>query len=68
MFFINFLVNFWKEKFSTQIEKIIKGEKLPPIKKNGSAEGEESEQIPDHVKKLMEQRKLKETTPKDDSD
>lgn len=53
---------------STEIEKIIKGEKLPPIKKNGSAEGEESEQIPDHVKKLMEQRKLKETTPKDDSD
>ena len=46
---------------SSEIEKIIKGEELPPIKKNGS-DGE----IPEHVKKLMEQRK-KETTPKDDS-
>ena len=51
---------------SSEIEKIIKGEELPPIKKNGSAEGESSDGIPEHVKKLMEQRK-KETTPKDDS-
>jgi cell division protease FtsH len=52
---------------STEIEKIIKGEELPPIKKNGSANGEKPDEIPDHVKKLMEQRKSKETTPKDDS-
>jgi len=52
---------------SSEIEKIIKGEELPPIKKNGSAEGENPEEVPDHVKKLIEQRKPKETTPKDDS-
>jgi len=51
---------------SSEIEKIIKGEELPPVKKNGSADGESPDGIPDHVKKLMEQRK-KETTPKDDS-
>jgi cell division protease FtsH len=52
---------------SYEIEKIIKGEELPPIKKNGSAEGEKQEDVPDHVKKLLEQRKSKETSPKDDS-
>lgn len=52
---------------SAEIEKIIKGEELPPMKKNGSADGEKPDEIPDHVKKLMEQRKPKETTPKDDS-
>ena len=52
---------------SSEIEKIIKGEELPPVKKNGSAEGVGPEGIPDHVKKLMEQRKPKETAPKDDS-
>ena len=52
---------------SSEIEKIIKGEELPPVKKNGSAEGLGPEGIPDHVKKLMEQRKPKETAPKDDS-
>jgi len=52
---------------SYEIEKIINGEELPPIKKNGSAEDEKEEEIPDHVKKLMDQRKSKETSLKDDS-
>jgi cell division protease FtsH len=51
---------------SYEIEKIIKGEELPPIKKNGSSEGEK-EDVPEHVKKLLDQRKSKETSPKDDS-
>jgi len=38
---------------SEEIDKIMRGEKLPPQKKNGSSNGEE---IPAHVKKLMEQR------------
>jgi len=52
---------------SFEIEKIIKGKELPPIKKNGSPEGEKQEDVPEHVKKLMDQRKPKETSPKDDS-
>jgi len=50
---------------SSEIEKIINGEELPPIKRNGSAE--EEKEIPEHVKKLMDQRKPKETSPQDDS-
>ncbi len=48
-----------------EIDKIIRGEELQPIKKDGS---EETKEVPDHVKKLLEQRKLKEEpSPKDDS-
>ena len=50
---------------SHEIDAIIRGETLPPIKKNGSQENG-TEAIPDHVKKLMEQRKQKESSPKDD--
>jgi cell division protease FtsH len=49
---------------SHEIDAIIRGEALPPIKKNG---GTSPEVIPEHVKKLMEQRKPKEPSPKDDS-
>ncbi|HSD64266.1 MAG TPA: ATP-dependent zinc metalloprotease FtsH [Ignavibacteriaceae bacterium] len=49
---------------SHEIDAIIRGETLPPIKKNGSTN---PEIIPEHVKKLMEQRKPKESSPKDDS-
>jgi cell division protease FtsH len=52
---------------SFEIEKIINGESLPPVKRNGSTEGENKEDIPEHVKKLMDQRKSQETSPKDDS-
>jgi cell division protease FtsH len=51
---------------SHEIDAIIRGETLPPIKKNGSQESS-PDVIPDHVKKLMEQRKQKESSPKDDS-
>ncbi len=39
---------------SEEIDKIMRGETLPPQKKNGTTEGEE--EVPEHVKKLMEQR------------
>ena len=38
-----------------EIDKIIKGENLPPVKKEVE-NNEESKDLPDHVKKLMEQR------------
>lgn len=42
---------------SEEIEKIIKGEELPPLKRNGTAvEEKKEEEVPDHVKKLMEKR------------
>jgi cell division protease FtsH len=52
---------------SHEIDAIIRGETLPPIKKNGST-SEGSGEMPEHVKKLLEQRKPKEeSSPKDDS-
>ena len=38
-----------------EIDALIRGEDLPPIKKNGSIEEENPETVPDHVKKLMDQ-------------
>jgi cell division protease FtsH len=52
---------------SDEIDKIIRGEELPPFVKNGSDNDSSLQEIPDHVKKLLEQRKPKESTPKDDS-
>ncbi|MCL5030720.1 MAG: ATP-dependent zinc metalloprotease FtsH [Bacteroidetes bacterium] len=62
---------------SEEIDKLIHGEQLPPIKKDGKDNSDNPEVIPDHVKKLMEQRKPpvtansnpdeKELTPKDDA-
>ncbi len=62
---------------SEEIDKLIHGEQLPPIKKDGKDNSDNPEAIPDHVKKLMEQRKPpvtansnpdeKELTPKDDA-
>jgi cell division protease FtsH len=51
---------------SSEIDMIINGEALPPIKKNGTEGAEKDSGIPEHVKKLMEQRKIKESAPKDD--
>jgi cell division protease FtsH len=48
-----------------EIDAIIKGQELPPVKKPEKSNGEE--EIPEHVKKLMEQRNKKETAPKDES-
>jgi len=39
---------------SDEIDKIMRGEPLPPQKKNGTLNGEED--VPAHVKKLMDQR------------
>ena len=47
-----------------EIDRIIRGENLPPIQKEiKTAE----EAVPDHVKKLMEQRQQQDTAPKNDS-
>lgn len=48
-----------------EIDTIIKGESLPPFQKEEAQP--EGDEIPDHVKKLMEERKQKETSPKDES-
>jgi cell division protease FtsH len=48
---------------SEEIDKIIRGEELPPMKKNGVVEGDEKlsenseAEIPEHVKKLIEKKK-----------
>ena len=50
-----------------EIDAIVRGEELPPIKKNGSSENGAEIEVPDHVKKLIEQRKPKESISKDDA-
>jgi cell division protease FtsH len=52
---------------SEEIDKLIRGEELPPLKKEGNDISDNPDALPDHVKKLMEQRKPKEFTPKDDT-
>lgn len=52
---------------ASEIDAIIRGEELTPIKKNGSPAEENPGDIPEHVKKLIEQRKKQESAPKDDS-
>ena len=47
-----------------EIEKIINGEKLPPLKKNGNGSG--VEEIPNHVKEMM--KKKEENAPKENSE
>ncbi|MGB8320986.1 MAG: ATP-dependent zinc metalloprotease FtsH [Ignavibacteriaceae bacterium] len=50
-----------------EIDTLIRGEELPPVKKNGSMQEEGDSEIPEHVKKLLDKRKLKEPFSKDDS-
>jgi cell division protease FtsH len=51
---------------SEEIERIIKGEKLPPVPAvNGSEKIQED--IPEHVKAMMQQRKQKDAPVKDDA-
>ncbi len=52
---------------SDEIEKLINGEELPPLKKDEVVDKNRPEEVPDHVKKLMDQRKPKESASKDDS-
>jgi cell division protease FtsH len=49
-----------------EIDSIIRGEVLPPVQKENNGNGESTE-VPEHVKKLMEQRSKQDTTPKDDA-
>ena len=49
-----------------EIDRIIRGEILPPFQKENDKNGE-SDQVPDHVKKLMEQRNKLDSNPQDDS-
>jgi cell division protease FtsH len=51
-----------------EIDKIIRGETLPPLTRNGNGEdGKDKTEIPDHVKKLIDQRKQKDTALHDDA-
>jgi cell division protease FtsH len=49
-----------------EIDRIIRGENLPPIQKENKDNGD-TDVVPDHVKKLMEQRQQQDSAPKDDS-
>ncbi len=51
---------------SEEIDKLIKGETLPPFQKDNGEE-KKKEEIPDHVKKMLEQRKPKESSQPDES-
>ncbi|MEJ5351994.1 MAG: ATP-dependent zinc metalloprotease FtsH [Melioribacteraceae bacterium] len=52
---------------SEEIDKIIKGEELPPVKRNGSGNNSNKDQeIPEHVQKLLEERKKKESSKNSD--
>ena len=50
---------------SEEIEKIIKGEELPPILADESKK--KDEELPEHVKAMIQQRKQKDTPVKDDA-
>jgi cell division protease FtsH len=53
---------------SEEINRIIQGEELPPVSKEESeSENKTPEKVPDHVKKLLDQRKSKDTAVKDDA-
>lgn len=49
-----------------EIDRIIRGEELPPVQKNDHTD-QATEEVPEHVKKLMEQRSKQDTAPKDDA-
>lgn len=51
---------------SDEIERIIKGENLPPVQK-GDNNNVNPGDVPEHVKKLMEQRNKQDVTPSDDA-
>ncbi|MDP2035853.1 MAG: AAA family ATPase, partial [Ignavibacteria bacterium] len=46
-----------------EIEKIMRGEELPPAKRNGSHDASQvkAEEVPDHVKSLLDEKKKRET-------
>ncbi len=52
---------------SNEIDAIINGEKLPPVVAGEEKEEKKEKEVPEHVKKLMETRKTKEPSTKDDN-
>ena len=50
-----------------EIDKLIKGEELPPLMKEDNENDGSTTSVPDHVKKLMEQRKSKDSDSNNDS-
>ncbi|RMD50331.1 MAG: ATP-dependent zinc metalloprotease FtsH [Ignavibacteria bacterium] len=51
-----------------EIDKIINGEDLPPLKKSNNGDNKKEEEIPEHVQKLMEERKKKADTDSENAD
>jgi len=52
---------------SEEIDKIIKGEKLPPMKKsNGTEQNTKTDDVPDHVIELIKDKKQREEETKED--
>lgn len=49
-----------------EIDRIIRGETLPPVQKENN-KNVGANDVPEHVKKLMEQRSKQDTTPQDDA-
>ncbi|MCX7876530.1 MAG: ATP-dependent zinc metalloprotease FtsH [Melioribacteraceae bacterium] len=53
---------------SEEIDKIMRGEELPPVKKNGNASQQPLEdELPEHVKNLLEEKKKREKENSSDS-
>ena len=52
---------------SDEIDKIMHGEQLPPVKKNGAKAVEDKDAIPDHVQQLLEEKKKRENVKSPDT-
>lgn len=50
-----------------EIDKLIRGEELPPAIREGNNHPENETEIPDHVKKMLVQRKSKDSAPQNES-
>lgn len=50
-----------------EIDTIIRGESLPPVQKENNNVKNTQDEVPEHVKKLMEQRSKQDSTSKDDA-
>ncbi len=50
-----------------EIEKIMQGEELPPLKRNEEGQNEEDESLPEHVKKLIDDKEKRNVENKSDS-
>ncbi|HMU42617.1 MAG TPA: ATP-dependent zinc metalloprotease FtsH [Ignavibacteriaceae bacterium] len=51
-----------------EIDKLIRGEELPPaVRNNGNNNPDNGSEIPDHVKKMLEEKKSKDSAPQNES-